>query len=72
MVIQSVQVPSARKFPKPGNGGQFQSSGREINEEWAFTHMEVMAGQNVEMIGSRLATQTLHTRAGATEDCSCR
>ena len=61
MVIQSVQAPSARTFPKPGNGGQFQSSGREINEEWAFTHMEVMAGQNVEMIGSRLATQTLHT-----------
>ena len=44
-VIQSVQAPSARIFPKPGKGGQFQSSGREINEEWAFTHMEVMAGQ---------------------------
>ena len=30
--------------------------------------MEVMAGQNVEMIGPRLATQTLHTyRAGAAE-----
>ena len=28
-------------FPKPGNGGQFQSSGREIFEEWAFTHREV-------------------------------
>ena len=45
IVIQSVQAPSARIFPKPGKGGQFQSSGREINEEWAFTHMEVMAGQ---------------------------
>ena len=45
IVIQSVQAPSARIFPKPGKGGQFQSCGREINEEWAFTHMEVMAGQ---------------------------
>ena len=42
---KSVQAPSARIFPKPGKGGQFQSSGREINEERAFTHMEVMAGQ---------------------------
>ena len=41
IVIQSVQAPSARIFPKPSNG----ASGREINEEWAFTHMEVMAGQ---------------------------
>ena len=44
-VIQSVQAPSARIFPKPGKAGQYQSSGCEINEEWAFTHMEVMAGQ---------------------------
>ena len=45
IVIQSVQAPSARIFPKPGKGGQFQSSGREINEESAFTHMEVMLGK---------------------------
>ena len=63
IVVQSVQAPSARTFPKPGNGGQFQFCGREINKEWAFTQMEVMAGQNVEIIGSRLATQTLSNTA---------
>ena len=42
-----------------GNGSQFQSSGCEIIEAWAFTHMQAMAGQNVDTIGSWRATQTL-------------
>ena len=40
IIIQSVKPQAVRTFPKLVNGGQFQSSGCQINEEWAFTHMK--------------------------------
>ena len=63
-IVQSLSnrsKPQAPIFPKPGKGGQFQSSGREINEEWDLHAYGSDGWANVEMIGSRLATQTLHT-----------